>query len=416
MAASSLGRVRRGRCPSVWLRKRQGRRLNGSQLGVIGSSRKPDERRLPIHPDHLARLPAEVREQLIFETGYGACFGLTDAWFIERSGGVASRAELLRDLGAVILAKPLAADLDELRPGGTIWGYTHCTQQRRITQSAIDRRLNLVAFEDMYAWSPTGTIGRHTFYKNNELAGYCAVIHALALEGIDGHYGKERKAIIFGFGAVSRGAIYSLKARGFRDITICIQRPDHEVREEVLDCRYVRVRAGGSGEPRMVVVDHDGRTQPLVDLISQADILVNGTFQAVENPICFVAEGEAARLKAGSLIIDVSCDEGMGFSFARPTSFASPTFRVHQSTYYAVDHTPSYLWRSATRAISAALIVHLPSFLAGPANWRKFSTIRNAINIEAGVIRKLSILEFQRRSATYPHTLLESQAVEDPRG
>jgi hypothetical protein len=50
---------------------------------------------------------------------------------------------------------------------------------------------------------------------------------------------------IFSFGEVSRGAVYALKTRGVRDITICIQRPDHEVREEILDCHYVRVRAGG---------------------------------------------------------------------------------------------------------------------------------------------------------------------------
>ena len=41
-------------------------------LGVIGTSRKEDERRLPIHPEHLLRLPEDIRRQLIFEEGYGA--------------------------------------------------------------------------------------------------------------------------------------------------------------------------------------------------------------------------------------------------------------------------------------------------------------------------------------------------------
>jgi len=125
------------------------------------------------------------------------------------------------------------ADLEELREEGTLWGYVHCTQQSALTQVAIDRRQSLIAFEDMFIWGPDGQIGRHTFYKNNEMAGYCAILHALQIKGIDGHYGNQRKVIIFGFGAVSRGAIYALKAHGFRDITICIQRPDHEVREEI---------------------------------------------------------------------------------------------------------------------------------------------------------------------------------------
>ncbi len=377
--------------------------MNTSIVGVIGTSKKEDEQRLPIHPDHLLRIPEELRRQLIFEEGYGAPFGIADSEISALTGGISTRHDILANIGTVIINKPVLADLQELREGGTLWGYVHCVQQRELTQAAIDRKQTLIAFEDMYVWSPTGQIGRHTFYKNNEMAGYCAVMHALQLKGIDGHYGNQRKTIIFGFGAVSRGAIYALKAHGFRDITICIQRPDHEVREEVLDCNYVRIRAGSEGEARMMVVEHDGTVRPLTDLISETDILVNGTFQDTENHIDFVTEAESECLKSNSLIIDVSCDEGMGFFFARPTTFKKPIFKYKTIDYYAVDHTPSYLWESATRSISAALIVYLPAVLAGRDSWQKNETIRRAINIDGGVIKNPSILSFQNRKPDYPH-------------
>jgi NAD/NADP transhydrogenase alpha subunit len=255
----------------------------------------------------------------------------------------------------------------------------------------------------MFVWSPNGTIGRHTFYKNNEMAGYCAVLHALQLKGIDGHYGNQRKVIIFSFGAVSRGAIYALKAHGFRDITICIQRPDHEVREEVLDCHYVRIAHGGEGEARMLEVEHEGGARPLTDLINESDIIINGTFQEPGNPMMFVTEDEKSCLRPGCLIIDVSCDEGMGFYFAKPTTFKKPIFKVEQVDYYAVDHTPSYLWESASRAISAALVVHLPSVLEGRESWQQNETIRRAVNVDDGVVVKPAILSFQNRKPEYPH-------------
>jgi len=372
-------------------------------MGVIGTSKKEDERRFPIHPNHLSRIPEELRRQLIFEQGYGKPFGITDSEIIALTGGVAARNELLADIGSVIIAKPVLSDLQQLREGGILWGYPHCVQQREITQTAIDRKQTLIAFEDMFVWSPSGQIGRHTFYKNNEMAGYCAVLHASQLKGIDGHYGNQRKTIIFGFGAVSRGAIYALKAHGFRDITICIQRPDHEVREEVLDCNYVRVRPGSKDEARMVVVEHDGTSRPLTELISEADIIINGTFQDTANPTNYVIEAEKECLKRNSLIIDVSCDEGMGFFFAKPTTFKNPMFKYESTDYYAVDHTPSYLWESASRSISAALIVYLPTVLAGRDSWQKDETIRRAINIESGVIKNSSIIEFQKREPDYPH-------------
>ena len=376
------------------------------KIGVIGTSDKENERRVPIHPDHLFRLSEQVRRQLIFEQGYGERFGMSDAEIAAQAGGVATRHELLADLGAVILPKPSVDDLSVLRKGGLLWGWTHCVQQRALTQVAIDRKQTLIAFEDMFVWAPDGHIGRHTFYKNNELAGYCGVLHALQLRGIDGHYGKQRKTIIISFGAVSRGAIYALKARGFRDITVCIQRPDHEVREEVLGCHYVRIRRGKQGEPRIIVVEHDGTEQPFIDLISKADIVVNGIFQDPNHPLMFVAADETPRLKKDCLIIDVSCDEGMGFSFARPTTFEEPMFRIASVDYYAVDHTPSYLWESASRSISAALIVYLPTVLSGTKGWQEDETIRRSIVIDKGVIKQDKILTFQKRQTDYPHAPL----------
>ncbi len=373
------------------------------KLGVVGSSRKENERRMPIHPDHLLRLPERVRRQLIFETGYAAAYGMTDDELAALCGGLASRHELLTDLGVVVLAKPLLQDFEELREGGILWGWPHCVQHYDVTQAAVDRRLTLLAFEQMYFWSPSGHAGRHTFYKNNEMAGYCSVLHASQLRGIDGHYGNQRKCLVFSFGSVSRGAIYALKALGFRDITVCIRRPEHDIREEILGCHYVRLHAGGEGDDRMIVVEDDGTERSFLDLLSETDIMVNGTLQDPNAPLMFVEEGEIPWLKRGCLIVDVSCDEGMGFSFAKPTSFNDPMLKVGSVDYYGVDHSPTYLWEAATRTISAALLVHLPAMVAGRDSWTEHETLRRAIEIDEGEIQNPAILAFQGRDPVYPH-------------
>ncbi len=153
----------------------------------------------------------------------------------------------------------------------------------------------------------------------------------------------------------------------------------------------------------MMVVEHDGSRRPLGELISEAGILINGTFQTPSSPVDFVTEDEADCLRPGSLIIDVSCDEGMGFYFARPTSFKEPMFKVGTVDYYAVDHTPSYLWESATRSISAALVVYMATMARGREGWESDETLRQALNIDRGVVQKPAILAFQGREAAYPH-------------
>jgi alanine dehydrogenase len=113
-------------------------------------------------------------------------------------------------------------------------------------------------------------------------------------------------------------------------------------------------------------------------------------------------------LHPGSLIVDVSCDEGMGFEWARPTTFSDPMFVVGDRThYYAVDHSPSYLWNSATWEVSTAFLAYLPTVIAGPGAWDDDETIRRAIEIRNGIIVNPKILSFQNRSPDYPHERLD---------
>jgi hypothetical protein len=71
--------------------------------------------------------------------------------------------------------------------------------------------------------------------------------------------------------------------------------------------------------------------------------------------------------------------------------------------YYAVDHSPSHLWNSATWEISDALMPYLRPVLAGPHEWGVNLTVQRAIEIRDGVIQNPRILSFQRRSPQYPH-------------
>ena len=94
----------------------------------------------------------------------------------------------------------------------------------------------------------------------------------------------------------------------------------------------------------------------------------------------------------------------MGFSWARTTTFAEPMFTVGDHiNYYAVDHSPSYLWNSSSWEISEALLPFLETVISGPEAWDASETISRAIEIRDGIIRNPDVLQFQERSADYPH-------------
>jgi alanine dehydrogenase len=371
-------------------------------LGVIGTSTKENEHRLPLHPEHLSRLAPEVAARTTLEHGYAARFGIGDDDLAPHVAGFASREEIIEGSDVVVLPKPQHEDVARMHAGQVLWGWPHCVQDPTMTQLAIDRELTLIAFEAMNHWTADGHVGLHVFHKNNELAGYCSVLQAMELVGITGDYGRRLSAVVIGFGATARGAVTALKAHGVGEVAVLTTRGVAAVGSPIHSVRIRQFDHDPDGSGISVVTDR-GR-EPLAPYLAENDIVVNCTLQDTAAPLTYLRTEDLAEFRRGSLVVDVSCDEGMGFSWAVPTTFDDPMFtvgdRVH---YYAVDHSPSYLWNSATWENSEALLPFVERVLSGPEAWDASETLSRAIEIRDGRIRNPAILAFQGRSAEHPH-------------
>jgi N5-(carboxyethyl)ornithine synthase len=349
------------------------------KTGVFKTSYKENEKRIPIYPEHIQKINRDLREQLVFEEGYGLDYGYTDEDLKDLGCNIAIREELYQ-CDIIILPKPVAADLEQMKEGGILCGWTHAVQQRDIADLAIQKKLTLLAWEEMNEISKNGRM--HIFYRNNELAGYAGVLHFLELKGLDGHYGERKKVVVIGFGSVSRGAIYALQGRGFNNITVYTNRPTHLVADKNPDVWYKSLN------------DEFGIYKDIKD----ADFIINGIMQDVNNPKTFISdEYSLNNLKPNTAIIDISCDKGMGFYFAEPTTFESPIIEMGRGvSYYSVDHTPTYLWNAASREISSALIPYLDTIM-NPAKWEENPVINRSIDIRNGVVINENINKFQGR-------------------
>ncbi|MEV6715305.1 N(5)-(carboxyethyl)ornithine synthase [Lentzea sp. NPDC051208] len=370
-------------------------------LGVIGQTHKENERRLPLHPLHLDRIHADLRDQIYLEHGYGERFGVSDEQLASSVAGLRSREELIAECDVVLLLKPLADDIAQLREGQVLWGWPHCVQDEKITQLAVERRLTLIAFEAMNHWTSDGSFSLHVFHKNNELAGYCSVLHALQLSGSTGDYGRRLRAVVIGFGATARGAVTALNAHGVHDVTVLTNRGVTAVSAPIHSARIVHFDHDATDPERSHAFTDDGRV-PLAGFLAEHDIIVNCVLQDTDAPLTFLTNADLSTVAPGTLVVDVSCDAGMGFEWARPTTFTEPDFLVGDHVrYYGVDHSPSYLWNSATWEISEALLPHLRPVLTG--TWDSSDILRRAVEIRDGTILNPRILSFQHRSPEYPH-------------
>ncbi len=375
-------------------------------LGVVARSSKENERRLPLHPHHLGRIPDDLRETIYLERGYGDRYGMSDDQLKGQVAGFRTREQLVEECDIIVAPKPLLADIAGLRVGQVLWGWPHCVQDEAITQAAIDRKLTLIAFEAMNHWGSDGSFNLHVFHKNNEIAGYCSVMHAMQIAGSTGDYGRRLRAVVIGFGATARGAVTALNALGVRDVDVLTHRQTAAVASPIHSARIIHFDSDDASAGVSHAVTEDGAV-PLPVFLAEHDIVVNCVLQDTDAPLTFLTDDDLADVAPGTLIVDVSCDEGMGFSWARPTPFSDPTFVVGDNVlYYAVDHSPSYLWNSATWEISEALLPFLRTVVGGGAAWDADPTVRRAIEIRDGTIQNPAILSFQGRAPEYPHRRL----------
>ena len=261
-------------------------------LGVMARSRKPNERRLPIHPAHFSRIDRRVRPRIFLEHGYGSDFGATDVALAPLVGGIGSREQLIADCDIILLPKVQSEDLSELNVGQIVWGWPHCVQDTALTQIAIDQRLTLIAFEAMNHWQADGGFGLHVFHKNNELAGYCSVLHAMQLAGITGSYGRRLRAAVIGFGATARGAVTALNAHGVDDVRVLTNREVAAVGSPIHSTQIVQMGQDEEAPARTWADTPEDGVIPVARFLADHDIVVNCVLQDPAAPLIFVTEND----------------------------------------------------------------------------------------------------------------------------
>ncbi len=312
---------------------------------VIG--KKENEKRRALIPEHIRFI--DNPEMICVEKGYGKVCGYNDEEYKKVGCRVVDREEAFK---CDIICDPKIGDaeyLDKLEKGKTIFGWVHAVQNRDITDKLVNGKMTAFAWEDMYK------DGRHTFFRNNELAGEAAVINAYEC------FGKmpyETKAAVIGNGNTARGAIKILTMLG-ADVTCYNRKQEDLFKKEMYGY----------------------------------DVIVNCILWDIKRNDHIIYRNDLKKLKNDAMIIDISCDRNGGIETSIPTTFEDPVYYVDGVMHYVVDHTPSLFHKDATRSISVAAAPFLNLLIKEECD----ETLKNALIIENGEIKDKRINEFQNR-------------------
>lgn len=250
-----------------------------------------------------------------------------------------------------IICDPKIGDADYLEQLNhqTIFGWVHAVQNREITDKLINRCLTAYAWEDMFEK------GRHIFWRNNELAGEAAIMHAFQCYG---RMPYETNVAVIGRGNTARGAIKVLNMLGAN------------------------------------VMQYDRHMENLLqDEIGAYDVIVNCILWDVTRNDHIIYRKDLKRMKRNSMIIDVSCDRNGGIETSIPTTIENPTYMVDGILHYVVDHTPSLFYKTFTADNSATIAPYIEML----SNNKPDKVLTNALIVQNGVIVDDRIKKFQNR-------------------
>lgn len=308
---------------------------------------KENEGRRALIPGDLSKISNP--SSLVIESGYGENLGFSDDSFADFGVTIGNHEDTLA-CDVVIDAKIGDADyLLDLKEGTSIFGWIHATQNRDITDKLLKRRLRVYAWEKMFVG------GRHVFWRNNELAGEAAVLHAFQCWG---KMPYECTVAVIGRGNTARGAIRMLDKLGAK------------------------------------VFQYDRRTEALLrEELPLFDAVVNCVLWDVSRTDHIISRSDLHRMRKGALIVDVSCDRNGGVETSLPTTIEQPTYIVDGIMHYVVDHTPALFHKTFSRENSALVCGYVNQFLSGELS----EELKSSLIIDCGVILDQEIIEYQQR-------------------
>jgi alanine dehydrogenase len=332
-------------------------------------------------------VPGSVRElahrghQVVVETGAGAGIGFDDAAYeavgariLPDAAGVFERAEMI-----VKVKEPQPQELALLRPGQILFTYLHLAADRALSEALMRSRAVAIAYETV----TDARGGLPLLAPMSEVAGRMAVqVGAHCLEKEQGGLGvllggvpgvAAAKVVILGGGVAGTNA--ARMAMGMEAYVTVIDRSLPRLYE--LDLQF-----GAQLHTLFATIENIEREVAAADLVIGAVLVPGGAAPKL------VGRDLVRAMRPGTVIVDVSIDQGGCFATSRPTTHAAPTYIAEGVVHYCVTNMPGAVARTSTVALNNAT---LPFVLTlAERGWRRALAedphLRAGLNVWGGRI------------------------------
>ncbi|MBD8507530.1 alanine dehydrogenase [Hoyosella sp. G463] len=339
---------------------------------------KSGEHRVALTPDAVREL-VEAGHDVRIEAGAGAGSSFPDADY-ESAGAVLCDASDAWAAELVTKVKePQPSEHDYLRPGLILFTYLHLAATRECTEALVESGCTAIAYETVE--SPDGALP--LLAPMSLIAGRLATqVGAWALQKANG----GRGVLLGGIAGAPLADVVVLGAgaAGSQAVDVAVGMGAHVT---VLDVSTTPLRglvARYGNRVRTVTA-----TAGAVDAaVLAADLVIGAVLVRGARAPRLVTNDVVARMRRGSVLVDIAVDQGGCFEDTRPTTHDAPLYSVHGSRFYAVANMPAAVPRTSTFALVDATLPYIKAIaqLGWQAACREDEGLAAGVNITEGRI------------------------------
>ncbi|MEO3871367.1 alanine dehydrogenase [Nonomuraea sp. B12E4] len=316
----------------------------------------------------VALTPAGVHElarhghRVFVERGAGSGSSIPDADFAAAGAVMIPTADELWGTADLVMKvkEPVAEEYHRLRKGQVLFTYLHLAASRECTRALLDAGTTAIAYETVQSADGALPLLAPMSEVAGRLAPQVGAYHLMRSRGgrgvLMGGVPGVRAAHVVVIGAGVSGMNAAAIALGMQAEVVLLDKNIDKLRQA--DLIY-------QGHCQTVA----SSTLEIERAVLEADLVVGAVLVPGAKAPELVSDDLVSRMKPGSVLVDISIDQGGCFAGSRPTTHERPTYRVHDSIFYCVANMPGAVPHTSTFALTN---VTLPYALAvADLGWRR---------------------------------------------
>ncbi|MER5705119.1 alanine dehydrogenase [Micromonospora sp. NPDC002296] len=308
-------------------------------------------REIKNHEYRVAITPAGVNEftrgghQVFVESGAGVGSSITDDEFAAAGAKILATADEVWETAELVLKvkEPIAEEYHRMREGQVLFTYLHLAASKACTDALIDRKVTGIAYETVELPDRSLPLLAPMSEVAGRLAPQVGAYHlqrqgggrGILMGGVSGVYAAKTVVIGAGVSGMNAAAI----ALGLQAEVLLLDKNVARLRQaDAIYRGHLQTVASNAYEIERAVLD--------------ADLVIGAVLVPGAKAPTLISNELVSRMKPGSVLVDISIDQGGCFEDSRPTTHAEPTYQVHESIFYCVANMPGAVPHTSTYALT----------------------------------------------------------------